>query len=139
MKARQVDFVNREYFTSNDHFFHFNNNVGINLGKAKSRDFYQLLIDKTHKGGHTGPKRWSENLSLNEEHWGKIFKSLRTVCKETKLREFQYKFIHRTVVTKGELSKYGIKRDDECCFCGTVGDISIVRSVSSVSNSSVTE
>ena len=69
----------------------------------------------------------------------KIFKSLRTVCKETKLREFQFKFIHRTVVTKGELSKYGIKRDDECCFCGTVGDISIVRSVSSVSNSSVTE
>ena len=118
LKTRQVDFVNKEYFTSNDHFFYFNNNVGIKLDKAKSRDFYQLLIDKTHKGGHTGPKRWSENLSLNEEHWGKIFKSLRTVCKETKLREFQYKFIHRTVVTKGELFKYGIKPDDECCFCG---------------------
>ena len=88
------------------------------LDKAKSRDFYLLLIDKTHKGGHTGPKRWSENLSLNEEHWGKIFKSLRTVCKETKLTEFQYKFIHRTVVTKGELFKYGINPDDECCFCG---------------------
>ena len=118
MKTRQVGFVNKEYFTSNEHFFYFNNNVGINLDKAKSRDFYQLLIDKTHKGGHTGPKRWSENLSLNEEHWGKIFKSLRTVCKETKLREFQYKFIHRTVLTKGELFKYGIKPDDECCFCG---------------------
>ena len=118
LKTRQVGFVNKEYFTSNDHFFYFNNKVGIKLDKAKSRDFYQLLIDKTHKGGHTGPKRWSENLSLNEEHWGKIFKSLRTVCKETKLREFQYKFIHRTVVTKGELFKYGIKPDDECCFCG---------------------
>ena len=45
-------------------------------------------------------------------------KPLRTICKETKLREFQYKFIHRTVVTKGELFKYGIKPDDECCFCG---------------------
>ena len=118
LKARQVVFVNKEYFTSNDHFFYFNNNVGIKLDNAISRDFYQLLIDKTHKGGHTGPKRWSENLSLNEEYWGKIFKSLRTICKETKLREFQYKFIHRTVVTKGELFKYGIKPDDECCFCG---------------------
>ena len=110
--------VSKEYFTSNDHFFYLNNNVGIKLDKAKSRDFYQLLIDKTHTGGHTGPKIWSENLSLNEEHWGKIFKSLRTVCKETRLREFQFKFIHRTVVTKGELFKYGIKPDDECCFCG---------------------
>ena len=99
-------------------FLNFNNNVGIKLDKAKSRDFCQLLIDKTHKGGHTGLKRWSENVSLNEEHWGKIFKSLRTVCKEKKLREFQYKFIHRAVVMKGELFKYGIKPDDECCFCG---------------------
>ena len=89
LKGRQVDFVNKEYFTSNDHFFYFNNNVGIKLDKAKSQDFYQLLIDKTHKGGHTGPKRWSENLSLIGEHWEKILKSLRTVCKETKLREFQ--------------------------------------------------
>ena len=84
----------------------------------RNQETYQLLIAKTHTGGHTGPKRWSENLSLNEEHWGKIFKSLRTVCKETKLREFQFKFIHRTVVTKGELFKYGIKPDDECCFFG---------------------
>ena len=45
----------------------------IKLDKAKSRDFYQLLIDKTNTGGYSGPKRWSENLSLNEKHWGKIF------------------------------------------------------------------
>ena len=118
LKARQVVSVNKEHFTSNDLFFHFNNNLGIKLDKAKSRDFYQLLIDKTHTGGHTGPKKWSENLLLSEVHWGKIFKSLRTVCKETKLREFQFKFIHRTVATQGELFKYGIKPDDKCCFCG---------------------
>jgi len=35
-----------------------------------------------------------------------------------KLREFHFKLIHRTVVTKGELFKYGINLDDECCFCG---------------------
>ena len=44
LKARQVDLVNKEYFTSNDHFLYLNNNVGIKLDKAKSRDFYQLLI-----------------------------------------------------------------------------------------------
>ena len=29
----------------------------------------------------------------------------------------QFKFIHKTVATKGELFKYGIKPDVECCFC----------------------
>ena len=48
----------------------------------------------------------------------KIFKSIRKLCKETKLKEFQFKFIHRIVVTKRELFKYGIKTDEECCFCG---------------------
>ena len=37
---------------------------------------------------------------------------------ETHLKEFQFKFIHRIVVTKRDLFKYGIKTDDECCFCG---------------------
>ena len=49
---------------------------------------------------------------------GKVFKSLTKVSKETKLEEFQFKLIHRIVVTKRELFKYGIKADDECCFCG---------------------
>ena len=40
LTARQVDSVKKEYFTSNDHFFYFNNNLGIKLDKAKSRDFY---------------------------------------------------------------------------------------------------
>ena len=52
-------------------------------------------------------------MSLNDEHW-----TTRKLCKETKLKEFHFKFIHRIVVTKRELFKYGIKTDDECCFCG---------------------
>ena len=117
-KARQIESVNNQFFTSNDHLFYLNGNFTLNLDKAKSRDFYNLLIAKIHTGGQAGPKRWSEILSLNDEKWAKIFKSIRKLCKETKLREFQFKFIHRIVVTKRELFKYGIKTDEECCFCG---------------------
>ena len=117
-KARQIESVNNQFFTSNDHLFHLNGNFTLNLDKAKSRDFYNLLIAKIHTGGQAGPKRWSEILSLNDEKWAKIFKSIRKLCKETKLKEFQFKFIHRIVVTKRELFKYGIKTDEECCFCG---------------------
>ena len=32
-----------------------------------------------------GPKRWGENLSINKESLTSIFKSLKNVCKETRL------------------------------------------------------
>ena len=48
----------------------------------------------------------------------KIFTSLKNTCKKTKLKEFQFKLIHRIVVTKKELFRYGIKTDDECLYCG---------------------
>ena len=60
LKARQMESVNKQFFTSNDHLFHFNGNFMLNLDKAKSRDFYNLFIAKTHIGGQAGPKRWSE-------------------------------------------------------------------------------
>ena len=31
---------------------------------------------------------------------------------------FQFKLIHRIVLTKKELHRYGIKTDDECLYCG---------------------
>ena len=68
---------------------------------------------KTHTTVHSGPKRWSKDLSLDEDKWEKKFTFLKTVCRETKLKEFQYKLIHRIVVTKKELYRYGIKKDDE--------------------------
>ena len=48
----------------------------------------------------------------------KIFTSLKSFCKETKLKEFQFKLIHRIEVTKKELHRYGIKADNECLYCG---------------------
>ena len=50
--------------------------------------------------------------------WPRIFKSLKNICKETKLKKFQFKLIHRTIVTKKELFRFGIKTDDECLYCG---------------------
>ena len=37
---------------------------------------------------------------------------------KTKLKEFQFKLIHRTIVTKKELFRFGIKANDECVYCG---------------------
>jgi len=57
----------------------------------------------------------------NKTRWECLEKnvtSLRNICKETKLKEFQFKLIHRIVVTKKELHRCGIKADDEYLYCG---------------------
>jgi len=61
---------------------------------------------------------WNSIIRLDENAWKKIFTSLKSICKETKLKEFQFKLIHRIVVTTKELHRYGIKADDECLYCG---------------------
>ena len=110
--------INRSFFTRNDNIFSLNESTQINLYKARSKDFYNLFNVKIHTENQTGPKRWSEKLSLNKDEWTRIFKSLKNICKETKLKEFQFKLIHGTIVTKKELFRFGIKTDDECLYCG---------------------
>ena len=61
---------------------------------------------------------WNNVTRLDENAWKKILASLKNICKETKLKEFQFELIHRIVVTKKELHQCGIKADDECFYCG---------------------
>ena len=92
----------------NDNFFSLNESTQINPYKAKSKEC-KLLNVKIHTEDQTGPKRWSEKLSLKRDVWTKIFKSLKNICRETKLKEFQFQLVHRTIVTKKELFRFGIK------------------------------
>ena len=117
--AKCSDTINKSFFTRNDNIFSLNESTQINLYKTRSRDFYIFLNVKIHTEDQMGPKRWSEKLSLKKDVWTKIFKSLKNICKETKLKEFQFKFIHRTIVhvTKKELFRFGIKVDNECLYC----------------------
>ena len=46
-KAKDTTTFNKLYFTSDNKIFNLNDTVQINLGKAKSKDFYKLLNDKT--------------------------------------------------------------------------------------------
>ena len=55
---------------------------------------------------------------MEKNTWRTIFSSVRTTCKETKLREFPINFLHRILVTKKELFRFGIKTDNECLYCG---------------------
>ena len=115
----QTDWWLQQILFHNDNFFPLSDAVQINLGKFKSRDFYKLLNAKTHNEDHTGPLRWSQNLQNDlwiatpgvrfSSHWKESAKTL---------KEFQFKFIHRIIVTNKELLRFGIRPDDECPYCG---------------------
>ena len=98
--------------------FQLGNETSINLLKAKAKDFYWLLIRKTHNSKQTGPNRWEATVTVDDKQWKDIYTSIRKICKENRLREYHFKFIHRIIVTKKELHRFGIKPDDTCLYCG---------------------
>ena len=85
--AKCSDTINRSFFTQNDNIFSLNEPTQINLYKAKSKDFYNLFNVKIQTEDQMAPKRWSEKLSLNKDVRTRIFKSLKNIRKETKLKE----------------------------------------------------
>ena len=113
-KAKDTATFNKLYFTSNNKIFNLNDTVKINLGKAKSKDFYKLLNDKTHTDNQTGAKRRSKSLSLNEDSW---CRSLKNVYKENKLRvSLQVHTMHLLAEWEGRAGKYlarGTRHDQE--------------------------
>ena len=71
--AKCADTVNKSFFTGNDNIFSLNESTQINLCKAKSKNFYNLLNVKIRTEDQTGPKRWSEKLSLEKDVSTRIF------------------------------------------------------------------
>ena len=57
-------------------------------------------------------------MPICAKQWEKYFTLIKQVSRENKQREFHFKFLHRIVVTKKELCRFGIKDDSECLYCG---------------------
>ena len=62
-------------------------------------------------------------MNLNFAEWRQIFTLAKEICRESKLKEFHYKFLHRIIVTKKELCRFGIKQDSDCLYCGNEDSI----------------
>ena len=94
--------------------FLLNETNQINFETYKARDYYRLLLVKKHQSPHTGSERWKRDISIDTENWTDVFKMASKTCKENKLKEFQFKLIHRIVITKKELFRCGINTDSDC-------------------------
>ena len=70
------------------------------------------------------PKKWARDLQLNDIELTGCFKNSKNICKENNLREFYFKFLHRIIVTRKELSLYGIESNSACIYCQEPDSIS---------------
>ena len=81
----------------------------------KSKDFYWLITNKSVTKA-TGPRKWEHETQWMNLDWSCYFSKL-VICKESKLREFYYKFLHRIIATKKELYCFGIESNKDCLYC----------------------
>ena len=81
----------------------------------KNRDYYWLLINKDDVEIKAAPK-WARDLQVVDLNLDTFFNRVKNVCKNNKLKEFYFKLLHRIVVTKKELSFYGMESDMLCFF-----------------------
>ena len=112
-RARALGYNWSFNYGENWKYFLLNETSQINFETYRARDYYRLLLVKKHQSPHTGPERWERDISIDTEIWTYAFKMASKTCKENKLKEFQFKFIHRIVTTKKELCRYGISTDSD--------------------------
>ena len=87
--------------------------------KKACRFIYSCLV------GHCLPRRiihenkWELILgcTLDTKCWESSYVLINQITMDTKLRSFQYKILHRLIVTNKNLKLWNIKNDDKCTFC----------------------
>ena len=72
---------------------------------------YDKLITKKSAAPTTSQQKWIQdcNLGQNEIKWGATYQLAHKITKSTKLREFQFKLLHRRMPTNAFLTKTKIK------------------------------
>lgn len=50
----------------NPESFHLDENVVITLLRAKSKEFYWLMVDKKYQEQQTGAKRWNQTVPMGK-------------------------------------------------------------------------
>ena len=63
--------------------------------------------------------KWCQELAISndEDIWKKYFKVAYEACMDTKMRIFQWKILHRSIVTNSKLLLFGIYDNNLCTFC----------------------
>ena len=88
--------------------------------KMSSKLFYDTLFRKTRTTPKTSQEKWArdvEIVNVEDMQWETIYMRSFNCTKSTKLRNFQFKLLHRRIVTNSFSHKIAIKNRNNCTFC----------------------
>ena len=85
------------------------------LDKKGCQRIYQILIKNDIVP--TSQRKWHNELLINVLNWENIYSSIYKCTKDTNIRWFQFRLIHRILSTNVFLNKIGIKDSNSCSFC----------------------
>lgn len=116
----------RETFKSESHDINpYDSNLNMSLKcLMKQSKGCRNIYEQFKTFGETGEletiahSRWLKQLNLDMINWKTVYTQIYQCTNDTKLQDFQYKLIHRILVTNVSLVKFGIKDSDKCSFCG---------------------
>ena len=84
---------------------------------------YYKLFNESCVIEPTGVKKWKDKFPNDFVDWSNKFLHIYRSSKDNKLRQFSFKLLHRTIVTKKELNKFRLVNDAACTFCSNPDSI----------------
>ena len=84
-----------------------------------SRYVYDEMIQKISEQPLTALTKWNQDLhkTITLEQWLPFFSLMYKIIGSTKYHYFQFRLLHRTLVTNEKLFQWKIKDSDICTFC----------------------
>ena len=92
----------------------------LNSSKKLSQLAYQIYRDKKCTCPEKSQAKWLRDCESEDAlnfNWRSIYLLPRKCTLSTKLRNFQFKFLHRRIATNSFLFKIKFSDTDLCCFC----------------------
>ena len=84
--------VRKSILMSKD-IFSLSSEICVNLLKLKNKNFYKLLMNK-NKIQLKANTKWARDVQLDHIPLESYFGNIKSICKDNKLREFYFKFLH---------------------------------------------
>lgn len=87
------------------------------VSNKKAKFIYRSLIDNIVQNPTDKFLKWEELLDIEITDWSEYFVIMKRSCRDTYLRNFQFKFLHRIIATNSFLYKIKLKDTHLCTFC----------------------
>ncbi len=85
------------------------------LKSLKSRNIYKILMQSNKMIKTKAQEKYEE--MFGDVKWEEVYNLPRKAAKLNKLKDFQYKVLHRYLPTNSLLFKYKLNNTNTCTFC----------------------